>query len=96
MEIKENSLKTLKKMDILTKILENYPDEGFLKADGFDAAIIGVSSDYRLVYSVEKVIDILVSRNNWTHEDAADYFFFNIEGSYVGEQTPIFINLVND
>lgn len=83
-------------MDILTKILENYPDEGFLKADGFDAAIIGVSSDYRLVYSVEKVIDILVSRNNWTHEDAADYFFFNIEGSYVGEQTPIFINLVND
>ena len=83
-------------MDILTKILENYPDEGFLKADGFDDAIIGVSSDYRLVYSVEKVIDILVSRNNWTHEDASDYFFFNIEGSYVGEQTPIFINLVND
>ena len=83
-------------MDILTKILENYPDEGFLKADGFDAAIIGVSSDYRLVYSIEKVIEILVSRNNWTHEDAADYFFFNIEGSYVGEQTPIFINLIND
>jgi hypothetical protein len=83
-------------MDILSKILENYPDEGFLKADGFDAAIIGVSSDYRLVYSIEKIIEILVSRNNWTHEDAADYFFFNIDGSYVGEQTPIFINLVND
>jgi hypothetical protein len=83
-------------MDILSKILENYPDEGFLKADGFDAAIIGVSSDYRLVYSIEKIIEILVSRNNWTHEDAAEYFFFNIEGSYVGEQTPIFINLVND
>ena len=43
-------------MDILSKILENYPDEGF----------------------------------------DADYFFYNIEGSYVGEQTPIFINLVND
>lgn len=83
-------------MDILSKILENYPDEGFLKADGFDAAIIGVSSDYRLVYSIEKIIEILVSRNNWTHEDAAEYFFFNIEGSYLGEQTPIFINLVND
>jgi len=83
-------------MDILNKILENYPDEGFLKADGFDDAIIGVSTDYRLVYSIEKVIEILVSRNNWTHEDAADYFFFNIDGSYFGEQTPIFINLVND
>ena len=83
-------------MDILSKILENYPDEGFLKADGFDAAIIGVSSDYRLVYSIEKIIEILVSRNNWTHEDAAEYFFFNIECSYLGEKTPIFINLVND
>ena len=83
-------------MDILNKILENYPDEGFLKADGFDTAIIGVSSDYRLVYSIEKIIETLVSRNNWTHEDAADYFFFNIEGSYFGEQTPIFINLLND
>jgi hypothetical protein len=83
-------------MDILNKILENYPDEGFLKADGFDAAIIGVSSDSCLVYSIEKVIEILVSRNNWTHEDAADYFFYKIEGSYDGEQPPIFINLVND
>jgi hypothetical protein len=83
-------------MDILSKILENYPDEGFLKADGFDAAIIGVSSDSCLVYSIEKVIEILVSRNNWTHEDAADYFFYKIEGSYDGEQTPIFINLIND
>lgn len=83
-------------MDILIKILENYFDEGFLKADGFDAAIIGVSSDYRLVYSIEKIIEVLVLRNNWTHKDAADYFFSNIEGSYVGEQTPIFINLVND
>jgi hypothetical protein len=46
------------------------------------------------VYSTEKVIDILVSINNWTYEDAADYFFYNIEGSYVGEQTPIFINLI--
>lgn len=83
-------------MDILNKILEIYPDEQFLKADGFDAAIVGVSSYYNLVYSIEKIIQILVSRNDWTYEEASEYFFYNIEGSYVGEQTPIFINLIND
>lgn len=83
-------------MNILSKILERYPDDGLIVADGFDAALVGVSSNICLVYSIDKVIEILVSRNNWTHEEAAEYFFFNIEGSYVGEQTPIFINLVND
>jgi len=82
-------------MDILNKILENYPDEGFLKADGFDAAIIGVSSTGCLVYSTDKVLEILMSRNNWSYDDAVEYFYYNIEGSYMGEKTPIFINLIN-
>jgi|LauGreDrversion4_2_1035121.scaffolds.fasta_scaffold67941_4 hypothetical protein len=82
-------------MDILSKILENYPDEGFLKADGFDAAIIGVSSTGCLVYSTDKVLEILMSRNNWSYDDAVEYFYYNIEGSYMGEKTPIFINLIN-
>lgn len=81
-------------MDSLSKILEQFPDEGFLKADGFDAAVIGVSSDSRLVYSTDMVLEILMSRNNWSYEDALDYYYFNIEGSYVGEKTPIFINLI--
>jgi len=82
-------------MDILSKILENYPDEGFLKADGFDAAIIGISSTGCLVYSTDKVLEILMSRNNWSYDDAVEYFYYNIEGSYMGEKTPIFINLIN-
>lgn len=82
-------------MDILNKILENYPEEGFLKADGFDAAIIGVSSNSCLVYSTDKVLEILMSRNNWSYDDAVEYFYYNIEGSYMGEKTPIFINLIN-
>lgn len=83
-------------MDILTKILEHYPDEGFVKVDFFDSAIIGVSTTGCLVYSIEKMVEVLVSRNNWTEKDAADYFFYNIEGSYLGDKSPIFINLIND
>lgn len=82
-------------MEILSKILEHYPEEGYVKVDGFDAAIIGVGSTGCLVYSIDKIIEVLVSRNNWTHKDAADYFFYSIESSYTGEKKPIFINLIN-
>jgi len=82
-------------MDLLNKILEHYPEEGYVKVDGFDAAIVGISSKGKLVYSIEKMIEILVSRNNWTHKDAADYFFYSIEDVYYGDKSPIFINLIN-
>lgn len=83
-------------MDLLSKILEHYPEDGYVKVDGFDAAIVGVSSTGRLVYSIVKIIDILTSRNdNWSGKDAADYFFHSIETSYSGDKSPIFINLIN-
>jgi hypothetical protein len=81
-------------MDLLNKILEHYPEESYIKVDGFDAAIIGISSKGKLVYSIDKMIEILVSRNNWTHKDAADYFFYSIEDVYHGDNAPIFINLI--
>lgn len=82
-------------MDLLTKILEHYPEDGYEKVDGFDDAIVGVSTSGRLVYSIAKIIDILTSRNdNWSGKDAADYFFHSIEISYNGDKAPIFINLI--
>lgn len=78
---------------ILDIILDNYPDEGFLKADGFDDAIIGIDSKgYKLVYSVSKCLDILMKDNGMDFEDAYEYFYYNVEGAYVGEQTPIWVN----
>lgn len=76
---------------MLKDIMEYYPDETFLIADGFDEAIIGVCEDFnspvRLIYSVQKCLDILVK--DMSYEDALEYFNFNVRGSYVGEQTPI-------
>ena len=80
-------------MNTLSKILDEYPEEGFLKADGLDDAIIGIWSEGRLVYSVDKVIEILMK--DMTEQEAIEFYEFNIECAYVGERTPIFIKLIN-
>jgi len=73
---------------MIEEILEMYPDDEFLKADGFDAAIIGLDErSMRLIYSVKKCIDILIK--DMSDEEAIEYFEFNVSGAYVGDQTPI-------
>ncbi len=76
---------------MLEEILEYYPDETFLKADGLDSAVIGVeiAEPMRLIYSVSKIIEHLVTEDEMSVEDAMEHFEYNIRGSYVGEQTPI-------
>jgi hypothetical protein len=73
---------------MIDKILEWFPEEDILKADGFDEAIIGIeTNEMRLIYSVSKCIQILSSDMN--EEDAVEFFDFNVRGSYVGDKTPI-------
>ena len=73
---------------MISNILDNYPDEEFLIADGFDDAIIGVEeSQMRLIYSVSKCLDILCE--DMEYEEAVEHFSFNVECAYVGEKTPI-------
>ena len=73
---------------MLNNIIESYQEEEFLKADGFDEAIIGVDEDsMRLIYSVKKCIEILCK--DMSEEEAIEYFNFNVSGSYVGDKTPI-------
>jgi hypothetical protein len=73
---------------MIDRIIENYYDEKLLIAEGFDEAIIGIDeSSMRLIYSVDKCIDILT--RDMSISDAIDYFDFNVRGSYVGEKTPI-------
>jgi hypothetical protein len=73
---------------MINKIIEQYEEETFLKADGFDEAIIGVDeTKMRLIYSVRKCLEILM--RDMSEEDAMEYFNFNVSGGYVGEKTPI-------
>lgn len=70
-------------------LVDTYPEETFLLADGFDDAILGVDeTTMRVIYSVKKCREILMEQG-MNDEEALDYFNFNTRGSYVGDQTPI-------
>jgi len=81
------------KMNNLDLILEQYPEETFLRADGFDDCVIGFDFGFgdniRLIYSVKKILDKLVQSSEMTDDDAIEYFEYNMRGGYVGEKTPI-------
>ena len=64
-------------------------------ANGFDDAIIGLDTSdeiFRVVYDIDKIIEISTKDGETTEEDALEYFYNNIHGSYVGKGTPIFIH----
>ena len=76
-------------MSILEQLVQSHEEGTFLKADGFDKAVIGYEeSSMRLIYSVKKCISIL-TEEGMTEEDALEHFSFNVSGSYVGGKTPI-------
>ena len=78
----------MRRKTMIDKILEWFPEEEILKADGFDDAIIGIEeTSMRLIYSISKCIEIL--SKDMTEEEAIEYFEFNVNGAYVGEKTPI-------
>lgn len=76
--------------------LSNY-DEDLLTADGFDDAILGVGTRCGqlpiVVYDVAKAIDILITRDGMSYEEAEEFFTFNVEGAWVGEQTPVWLRV---
>ena len=78
----------------LEEIIEMFPEEEFLTADGFDSAIIGVEPNtMRLVYNRDKMIGILIEDEKMDEIDAIEYLEFNTWNAYVGDKTPIFIEI---
>jgi len=76
-------------------IIQQYPDEEFMFADGLDEAIIGVdidsfNSEPRIIYSVDKCITIL--ERDMSDTEAIEYFNYNVSGAYMGKKTPIWMN----
>lgn len=73
-------------------------DEETLLFDGFDDAIIGIGhQQYKgplVIYDRDKCIDILMTRDKLSHEEAEEYFSYNTEGAWVGNSTPIIVQRV--
>jgi hypothetical protein len=78
----------------LSKILNAYPEHEFVRADGFNEAVIGVDLETgRLIYSISKCIDVLVYVDNMAFEDAIDYFEEHVRSAFEdNEDGPIWAN----
>ena len=57
----------------LETILENYPDENFLSADGFEDAIIGISGD-KLVEMSKRVTELSGDMASFRDMEAEEVF----------------------
>jgi hypothetical protein len=74
-------------------ISEEYPD--LIILDGFDEAIIGVVERINLLavcYDKNKILRILMRDMNET--EAIEYYEFNILGAYMGEHTPVYLDVM--
>jgi hypothetical protein len=71
--------------------------EGAVLLDGLEDAIIGVVEEFgngrRILYSRDKIIQILCERDSMTEEDAEEFYSFNILGLYASEQNPVFLDI---
>ena len=70
-----------------------------LKWDGFDNAIIGVGErnnpDSMIVYDYDKMVKVLVTRDDMSYEEAEEYIDYNIVGAWIGDTTPIIVTKKN-
>ena len=75
------------------KLLAAEINEDMLFADGFDDALVGYIERAGMssiaCYDKHKCIEILA--RDMSYEDAFEYFYFNVVGAYVGENTPCFL-----
>ena len=69
-----------------------------LKIDGHDDAVIGPAMIWGngerisvLVYDAEAIRTTLMKRDNMDSDEAREYIEFNIEGAYMGPDTPILV-----
>ncbi len=71
--------------------------EGAIILDGLNSAIIGITQEFgngpRILYSRNKILEILQERDEMTHSEAEEFYDYNILGLYAGEQNPIFLDI---
>ena len=69
-----------------------------LFADGFDDAIIGLNYSngvHRVVYNAHLMIEQLMIESDMSLEDAMEYLQFNTFCAYMGEGTPLYVDVMD-
>lgn len=82
-------------MNNLEFVLENLPSEAIV-LDGLNDAIVGTTWKLNncevLVYSVEKILEILRDRDGMDPGGALEFYDYNILGTHYGDYGPVFLN----
>lgn len=70
--------------------------EGAILLNGLESAIIGIVQEFgngnRVLYSKQKILDILQERDQMTMGEAEEFYDYNILGLYAGEQNAVFLD----
>lgn len=63
----------------------------------YDGSIIGVTTDDKVVYDFDKMVEELMHDEGWSYDDAIDWIEFNTIRSlpYAGENGPIIMYRLN-
>ena len=80
----------------VTVDIEEYA-EGAILLDGLESAIVGIVEEFgngnRILYSKQKILNILQERDLMTMGEAEEFYDYNILGLYVDEQNAVFLDL---
>jgi len=70
--------------------------EGAILLNGLESAIIGIVQEFgngnRVLYSKQRILDILQERDLMTMGEAEEFYDYNILGLYAGEQNAVFMD----
>ena len=57
----------------------------FFRNPDYSSAIIGISDDYHIIYSYDKMVEYLVSHDEMTIEEAVDFIDYNTLRAYTSK-----------
>lgn len=81
--------------ELMEQLREENPEA--LLVDGFEAAFRGICRRFGTepvaAYDRDHCLLILQRRDAMTREQAEEFFTFNIAGAWMGEGTPVFLDL---
>jgi len=87
-----NNNDLLQELDIWADV--NYPNEEILIMNGFEEAFLGVAVQFDKhipIFCKNKCISILMDQD-MSYEDAVEFFDFNVQNAWHGENTPAFLD----
>lgn len=68
-------------MSVNQQLRDELPEDAIVFDNmSYDSSIVGVTTDGRVVYDYDKMIEELMSEEGWSYEDAIDWIDYNTIG----------------